>query len=384
MEDSTTRRATAGDTPSLHPIRLGLIGTGLATEKLHWPALKRLPERYRVVAFADPVRANAEHFASYSGCSLDSYHADYHDLLRREDVDAVLIAVPIPLSYPISRDSLAAGKHVVCEKPPGADLEQGREYLKLPEQFPDRTILVAENWFYRDDLRFARSLLDTNAIGRIHLMTVRMVAQLIPRPGRFSSTPWRQVPGYRGGPHLDGGVHQIAQIRLLCGDVRQLHGYVQDANPTMGGPSDLVLNLQFVSGAIGDVVAAHPAIPLPQEPNGMRIYGDEGVMLVGMRNISIFHPDGSTEEHRIESPDGGYYNELLNFYDAVHHGEPLIGTVAQSFHNMLIILRALDSAEEGRAVEIDAPGGVSATGVPLWRPRGASGLFDGLTVTVRG
>ncbi|HVC35150.1 MAG TPA: Gfo/Idh/MocA family oxidoreductase [Chloroflexota bacterium] len=366
-------------------IRLGIIGTGLAVERLHWPALKRLPDRFRVVAFADINRASAERFASYSGCSLDDYHADYRDVLRRDDVEAVLIALPIPLNEPIARASLEAGKHVFCEKPPGADLEQANAFLQLSGQFPDRTVLMGENWFYRDDLRLARSLLDAGVIGRVHLMTWRMVSQLVPRPGAFSSTPWRQQPAYRGGPHLDGGVHMIAQIRLLCGDVRRLHGVIQDANPTMGGPSDLALNLVFASGAIGDYVAAHPAIPLPAETNHMRLYGDEGVVTIGgrSRTVSVFRPDGSTEEYQVESPDLGYYNEFLNFSDAIAHGEPVVGTVAQSYHNMLVVMRALDSAEEGQVAEVAAPGGVSATGVPLWRPRGATGLFDGLQVTVR-
>ena len=46
---------------------------------------------------------------------------------------------------------------------------------------------------------------------------------------------------------------------------------------------------------------------------------------------------------------------------------------------MLIVLRGLDSAEQGRAMSLDdAPGGLAASSVPLWRPHGATGLFDGL------
>jgi predicted dehydrogenase len=201
----------------------------------------------------------------------------------------------------------------------------------------------------------------------------------VPREGSFSSTPWRQRIEYRGGPHLDGGVHQIAQIRLLCGDVARVHGEAQHANATMDGPSDLILNLRFVSGAIGNFTAAYPDIPVPSDGNEMRLYGTEAVMLVQKGRVSVHRPAGTVEEWRVERADGGYYNEFLNFYDAVVHGDPLIGTIAQNFHNLLIVLRGLDSAEAARVLEIDeAPGGLSATGVPLWRPRGADGLFDGL------
>ncbi|MGH2354149.1 MAG: Gfo/Idh/MocA family protein [Chloroflexota bacterium] len=364
--------------------QLGVIGTGLAVEKLHWPALQQMPDRFQIVAFADHTRAQGERFAAYSGASLDDYYGDYHDLLRRDDVEAVLISLPIPLSLPVTRACLQAGKHVICEKPPGANLEQGQEFLALAEQYPDRKLLVAENFFYRDDLRLARSLLDDGAIGRVNVMAWRLAFHFVPREGSFSSTPWRQQPQYRGGPHLDGGVHYIAQIRLLCGDVERLHGDVQHANPTMGGPSDLILNVRFVSGAIGSYSAVHSPIPVPPGGNEMRLYGSEAVMTIGRRRIEIYRPDRSVEAHHVEGGDGGYYNEFRNFYDAVVHDEPIVGTVAQSFHNMLLVLRALDSAEGAQAATIDsAPGGLAASSIPLWRPRGASGLFDGLPVEIR-
>ena len=56
-----------------------------------------------------------------------------------------------------------------------------------------------------------------------------------------------------------------------------------------------------------------------------------------------------------------------------------MSTIGQTFNNMLIVLRGLDSAEQGRAMSLDdAPGGLAVSSVPLWRPYGATGLFDGL------
>jgi predicted dehydrogenase len=365
------------------PIRLGVIGTGLAIEKLHWPALRRLSDRFRVVAFANHTRPKAGRFAATAGLSMNDYHADYRDLLRRADVEAVLIALPIPLNEPATRASLAAGKHVLCEKPTGADRAQMESFLGLERQFPGRVVLVGENFFYRDDLRLARSLLDAGAIGRPHLMAWRRTAMLAPRPGEYTGTPWRQRPAYVGGAHLDGGVHHLAQIRLLCGDADLVHGGVQEANPTMGGPSDLTLNLRFAGGAIGNYTAIYAPFPLPDEDNAMRLYGADGVMTVADRRVTVHRPDGTATEHRVEMPDGGYYNELLDFHDAVVHGEPAVGTIAQSARTMELVLLGLESAAQGRALPVTGPsGGPTGGGVPLWRPRGAAGLFDGLPVRV--
>lgn len=366
------------------PIRLGIIGTGLAVEKLHWPALVRMPDRYQVVAFANRGRANAERFAAYSGAPMEGYTDDYEELLRRDDVEAVLISLPIPLNEPVGRAALEAGKHVLCEKPPGANAAEGRAFVEMAERHPDRTVLIAENYFYRDLLRLARSLLDEGRIGRVHLVAWRNVSQLVPRPGQFSSTPWRHRPDYEGGPHLDGGVHQIAQLRMLCGDADRVSGEVQDANATHGGPSDLTLNLRFVGGAVGNFTASYPEIPVPAEPNEMRLYGTAGVMTIGREAISLVLPDGTLDSYRVEGCDGGYYNEFLDFSEAVSRGAPVVGTVAQSYRNMELVLGGLESARTGTTTTIGSwPALLAEAAVPLWRPAGAEGLFDGLGTTVR-
>ncbi len=361
-------------------IRLGIIGTGLAVEKLHWPALKRMTDQYRVTAFCDIERSHAEHFAGYSGASMDDFTTNYHDLLGRDDVDVVLISLPIPLNYSVTRDSLAAGKDVICEKPTGANADDMRAFADLPGQYPDRLVEIAENWFYRDDLRQARALLDQGILGRVHLMAWRNVSQLVPKDGEFSSTPWRQDAEYVGGPHLDGGVHQLAQIRFLCGDAERVSGVIQDANTIFAGPSDLGMTLQFASGAAGSYTASYPEYPVPEESNDMRIYGDEGTMSIARGSkISVYRPDGSVERWNVEMPDGGYYNEFLNFHEAWTGAAPMISTIEQSVRNMELLTQALASAETGQEqATAEGPIPLAADAVPLWKPAGAEGLFDGL------
>jgi predicted dehydrogenase len=274
----------------------------------------------------------------------------------------------------------------MCEKPVGANLEQANDFLALQDRFAGQKILVAENFLYRDDLRLARSLLDADAIGRLHLMSWRLVLQTVPREGSFASTPWRWAPQYRGGPLLDADVHHVAQMRLLCGDIQELHAFIQYANPRMGGPSDLVLNVHFVSHAIGNFTAAHLALPSFDEPNAMRLYGADGVLIVGGRGdrgVRIQRADGTREAYTVEC-DNGYYNEWLNFYEAIVFDEPIIGTIAQSYTNFMVIMCALDAAEGQRLESLQSlPGGLSQAAVPLWRPRGQRDLFGGLPCRVR-
>jgi predicted dehydrogenase len=280
-----------------------------------------------------------------------------------------LISLPIPQNYPVTRAALEAGKDVICEKPAGIDITEARQFVELVRSYPDRTVLIAENWFYRDDILAARRVIDSHALGRVHLMSWRTVNQLVPREGQFSITPWRHNPGYIGGPHLDGGVHHIAQIRMLCGDVTRIYGETQHANSTHGGPSDLTVTLRFVSSAIGSYTAAYPDIEMPQEQDGMRIYGTEGVMIFSRGGFRIERPGQEPEIHKIEMKDGGYYNEFLNFHESKHHGAELIGTVEQTYRNMQIVDAGIAASLAGTVISVDTwPIPLTERGVPLWEP----------------
>jgi len=365
------------------PIRLGIIGTGLAVQKLHWPALERLADRFEIIAFANHTRPKAEHFSGYSGVPMERYHEDYHALLGRDDLDAVLISLPIGLTYTVTREALEAGKHVICEKPAGANLDEAYAFIELGKRFPDRVVLVAENWFYRDDLRFARTLLDRREIGEVRLASWRHVGQLIPREDQFSSTPWRHHIDYVGGAHLDGGVHHTAEIRLLLGDADRLQAEIQDANSTHDGPSIMTMNLAFVSGAVGNYTASYPEIPAVDEPNELRIYGTEGQLVLARNEVRLAKADGTSTSYTISQRDGGYYNEFVDFADALQFGTTPVGTIAQSFRNMELILLGIRSAQEGHVLRPDpAIAPLVAEAVPLWMPRGATDPFAGLDVEI--
>ena len=371
-------------TPGSRRIRLGIIGTGLAARRLHWPALSKMPERFEVAAFSNRTRSTAEEFAAFASLGMDGYNADYQKLLRRDDVEAVLVGVPIPQLLPIARDCLQAGKHVICEKPPGGDLDEGREFVALVRRHPDLVFLMAENFFYRDELRLARSLIDDGRIGEPRLLLERWVDQLVPTPGQFSITPWRYEPQYRGGPVLDAGVHSVAEIRLIGGDVVRVYMRTEWANPTMNAPSAFVATLDFASGAIGNGVWAFLGNPVVDEGNDLRLYGSEGSLIVGRGRVRLVTASGAVESWIFENVDGGFYNEFLNFHEAIVLGAPVVGTVEQSYANMLVVLRALDSSDQHCSMDLDdLPGGPKARAVPLWRPYGADGLFDGLPVVVR-
>ena len=105
--------------------KLGVIGTGMAWEKLHWPALQNLRDHYEVVAVCDTDIEKAKNFAQQIGLQPDQIYSDHRHMLRREDIGAVDVLVPIAENHNIAKDVIRAGKGLIAEKPLAATFEQG-------------------------------------------------------------------------------------------------------------------------------------------------------------------------------------------------------------------------------------------------------------------
>jgi predicted dehydrogenase len=99
---------------------------------------------------------------------------------------------------------------------------------------------------------------------------------------------------------------------------------VQAANSTMDAPSDLALNLVFTGGAIGNYTASYTEIPVPPEPNDMRLYGTEGVLVLAgsesERRVTRSSADAITYTTVFRGIDNGYRAELVDFADVVQFG----------------------------------------------------------------
>lgn len=330
------------------PINLGIIGAGLAVEKLHWPALQRLRDQFNIVAVADIDSAQAAATAEMVGAT----HAftDYHELLARSDVEAVLLALPIHLTAPIALDAALAGKHLVIEKPLGSNLEQARGLKNQLANLPIK-VLVAENFRYRADLAAAQRIIDEGTLGDLILVRLHALAKTdTTQADDFAGTPWRHDIQYRGGTLLDGGVHHASALRQLCGPVEWVQAFTKYGGSELQGPTTISMNLRFRSGALGSYL--YSAVCHEEQPTflSLTLYGSAATLEVRDGAVRIVRPQQRPETVDVDLADGGYYGEFLNFYEAVRHNKPIIATVEESYRDMELILRALDSAEQAAVV----------------------------------
>src|SRR5947209_11636715 len=98
----------------MREIGIGIIGSGFVAE-IHAEALRRVPGA-RLAAVASPSEGKAAAFAARHGAPLA--FTDYRALVERPEVDLVSLCLPNDHHCAAALAAAAAGKHVLCEKPP--------------------------------------------------------------------------------------------------------------------------------------------------------------------------------------------------------------------------------------------------------------------------
>src|SRR6516164_7071328 len=109
------QRPTDGRNSNGKKVRVGIVGCGEAAQILHWPSLYQLADLYEVTALCDVSPFVLEILGGL--WNVDILTADHRELVARSDVDAVLVTNPNAFHAEVTLAALAAGKHVLVEKP---------------------------------------------------------------------------------------------------------------------------------------------------------------------------------------------------------------------------------------------------------------------------
>jgi predicted dehydrogenase len=188
----------------------GVIGAGAQGRRL-LRHMAGLPE-CRCAAVCDVDESNLNSGVNTAGSNPQAYK-DHRELLGRKDIDAVLIATPLSTHFPITRDALAAGKHVFCEPPLVFKPEEVHALRSLAADRPQQIIQAG---FQRRHSRFyqiAKTMVAKGLIGNV----THIAAQWHRNPGwRIPPDPaseryryWMIFREYSAGLAGELGSHQI-------------------------------------------------------------------------------------------------------------------------------------------------------------------------------
>lgn len=195
-------------------MRVGIIGCGFIGQKR-----AKLLGNAQLIACADELPAKAQALAqSIPACEIET---QWQDLVKRSDIDLIIIATPHAALAEISLAAVMASKHLLVEKPAARRVAELQPVL-LEAQKNKVLVRVGFNHRYHRALRKAKALVDEGAVGELMFVRARYG-----HGGRLGyDREWRSIPELSGGGELiDQGVHLIDLARWFLGDFPEVEGY---------------------------------------------------------------------------------------------------------------------------------------------------------------
>ena len=206
-------------------LKTAVFGTGFVG-RVHLEGIRRVGH-VELCAIGEPQIEKAKQLAAEFG--VERTEADYHKILEDPSIDAVHVCTPNFMHFPIAKDAILAGKHVLCEKPLATSVEQARELVALASQHKRRNATF-HNLRYYPVVQHMRRMREAGELGEI------LVVQ-----GTYSQDwllydtdwNWRLVSKENGpsrcmadiGSHWCDMAEHVTGLRItsLCADLQTVH-----------------------------------------------------------------------------------------------------------------------------------------------------------------
>jgi predicted dehydrogenase len=355
-------------------VGVGVIGCGIG--KWHVEGFSRDP-RADILAIAglDSDRCNqvaGDH-------NIPNIYEDYHQLLNRPDVAAVSIAVPNFLHVPIGLDAIAAGKHVLMEKPLARNEAEG-EVLVRAARDAGLVLGMIFNRRARSDMEVLKAYIARGELGRIyHAKAFWRRRAGIPGLGTWFTS--RELAG--GGPLIDLGVHVLDMVLHAMGEPEietvSAATYAELGPQGLGqwrgerfAPSSVhpyevedlaVAFLRTTTGATIFLETSWAAHSGDTDDFGISLLGDQGGAELHVKDyatvgtLRLFSnidgvPVDSVPRLPEKLPAAGHAEVITTFLDAILHGTPMSPSGEEGLQRTRLIDAIYRSAEERREIAL--------------------------------
>lgn len=347
--------------------RIGVVGTGWWATQFHLPALLA-NERARVTALADRDHDRLDAAARVFG--VEATFADHRELLASGEVDAVLAAVPHAAHFEVARDTLAAGVHLLLEKPMTLRAADAWELVERARSGGLHLVLGYTYQFTRH-ARYAKEVFERGELGELVLVSglfsSMVEAYYRGRPDEYAELidfPLTgPAPDTYSDPAISGGGQGVAQVTHAMGMVHWLTGlraaeaFAYTENRDLAVDLADAISYRLDGGAIGTMSSTGGLRPRQPQQQELRYYGTEGFLLQELQQgtLELHHNDGAVEivpplapEERYPAgaPSAALVDLVLGGDENPAPPEPAAATVE-------LLELAYRSAREGRPVRRD-------------------------------
>jgi len=325
-------------------LNVALLGGGLFACSAHIPALNHLASQNRVCVKAIYSKTEKSSVAAKSlltgSDKVKAYWGDELDLIINDPtIQALVVCLPIDVQPSVISKGLKAGKHIFSEKPVAPNTKSGEALIE--EYTPSSSPIwgIAENFYYEPYFLEAKKYIQAGNIGAVRMVTVQSIG-LFNADSPYFNTEWRKKPNYLGGVLLDGGVHVIAGLRLLVGDIECLSGFAKSTKEDLPLADTLVTSFKTKAGALGTLALSFGCTNLT--PLEYTVVGDKGVIYASLDKVQIvFEEGGKTQNLKPEIARdklSAVFKEFETFVDAVQtKSDALLYTPQQALKDVSFI-----------------------------------------------
>ncbi len=345
------------------PLQTAIIGYGKSGKNIHTPLIDACDE---IVLRSVVRRSGPEHVEGRSGIEVIR---DYRDILRKPEIDLVVITAPNHLHYNMARDALRAGKHVVVDKPFTVTSDEAYELIAMAHDL--RLVLtVFQNRRWDGDFLTIQKLISENAVGRIvefESSFNRFRNEL--RPGAWKE---KALPG--SGILYDLAPHLIDQALQLFGKPEKLFADIRNERR---GETDDWFEIIFYYDGFRAVLRAGMLVPEPTprfvlhgekgsyvkfgtdpQEEGLAAGMDPGRPDWGREEVSANgvlwrqEESGKIRQTRVETVRGNYLHFYQNVADAILKGTPISVKPEEAAVVIRIIELAKESHQKGMVIAV--------------------------------
>ncbi|RKR38232.1 Gfo/Idh/MocA family oxidoreductase [Paraburkholderia sp. BL17N1] len=201
-------------------------------------------------AIVDPS-PTAQALADQAGVPL---YRTLEELLERDRPDGVILATPNQLHVEHALICLAAGVPTLLEKPIASTVDEA-ETLVGEVEHRGVPLLIGHHRAHSPIMARAKQLIDEGRLGK--LVAVMGSAVFFKPDEYYADAPWRREPG--GGPILLNMIHEVHNLRMLCGDIVAVQAFSSHATRGFPVEDTVAINLRFASGALGSFMLSDTA-----------------------------------------------------------------------------------------------------------------------------
>jgi predicted dehydrogenase len=259
------------------PVRVAFLGCGFITA-VHSQHLAALRSEI-VCSYASRDRRKADDFCRRYGGAAS--YGEYAAAIGDPRVDAVVVAVPPRFHLELALQALAAGKHVLVEKPALLTMADYRTAVAARDR-AGRVVLVGENDHYKPLAVRLRRLLEDGAIGDMVFGHFTTIAKRLK-----TADDWRNDEAMAGGDaFFEEGIHWLHLAGSLGPAIVEIHGYRpggSDDGPDRR-PKSMLVAFRYDNGAVGSLYYSRE---IPSLFRGLRLS-----KLFGRKGIITFESNG--------------------------------------------------------------------------------------------